>query len=717
MTSAESVIFVGSTGATPVIVWPSQSLKSLNVNVLGSKTVHTLDIRNDSGEDIRKIEAQASINPAAQPHIGVLYETETKSWAEVYHLDLKKDKVSRAFHLPTTPGRSLLTSSASDDKVYFTLITNTDITVVSSTSDSVLGTWKTARKEADVGRFAVSEVLDRGSGIAVRFAQISESGDWDLVRNGEIAWSRPESLVDIVAMAWADSDGAEKLAHELEIEGHQTLLAAYIHRLSRHIKDLQTDFPEWLRELPKRILTSFLPADNEDLLQFGFGKLAVVATRSGRVLALDSGRHGKVVWSTRVTESPTSSWDAKLITVNQGAVTVVVSDGSSIKLDVSTGKLLERTHPTQSFTSLVLIPGSTPIGIKDDGSPNADASLDDNRLVVSVSDGGKVQGWGLGNLKTPVWQFAPPTGYQVISATSRPLHDPVASIGKVLGDRSVLYKYLNPNLVLVTATGTQSANIYLLDGVSGQVLHSVSHDGVDTSQPIPAVISENWFAYSFWSDVTDTSDAKGYQLVISELYESSIPNDRGPLEGALNYSSIHGEAGLPRPHVISKAYVVPERISNMAVTQTRQGITIKVLLCTLPEVNAIVGIPRLALDPRQPVGRDPTAAEAEEGLRKYSPLLDFDPKWYLTHLREVIGIKHIESSPTLLESSVLVFAYGFDVFGTRLAPSQPFDLLGKGFSKVQLLLTVVALAAGVSVLAPMVSSPTLFLDNVRASGG
>jgi hypothetical protein len=141
----------------------------------------------------------------------------------------------------------------------------------------------------------------------------------------------------------------------------------------------------------------------------------------------------------------------------------------------------------------------------------------------------------------------------------------------------------------------------------------------------------------------------------------------------------------------------------MTVTQTRQGITTRQLLCTLPSSNSIVGIPRPVLDPRRPVDRDPTSAEAEEGLFRYAPFLDFDGKWYLTHTRDVAGIKDVLSRPTLLESTSLVLAYGGDIFGTRATPSQAFDVLGKSFSKLQLVLTVVALTGGVIFLAPVVS--------------
>ncbi|RAK81746.1 EMC1 family protein [Aspergillus fijiensis CBS 313.89] len=202
-------------------------------------------------------------------------------------------------------------------------------------------------------------------------------------------------------------------------------------------------------------------------------------------------------------------------------------------------------------------------------------------------------------------------------------------------------------------------------------------------------MSENWFVYSFFGDVTDERDfCQDFQLVISELYESSIPNDRGPLDYAADFSSLN-------------AFIIPEPIFHMAVTQTRQGITIRQLLCTLPESSSIVGIPRPVLDPRRPVDRAPTASEAVEGLFRYAPLLEFDGKWFITHARDVSDIKTVLSEPTLLESTNLIFAFGGDIFGTRATPSQAFDALGKSFSRLQLVLTVVSLAIGVAFLAPM----------------
>jgi hypothetical protein len=73
----------------------------------------------------------------------------------------------------------------------------------------------------------------------------------------------------------------------------------------------------------------------------------------------------------------------------------------------------------------------------------------------------------------------------------------------------------------------------------------------------------------------------------------------------------------------------------------------------------------------------------------------------------VVGVKDILTAPVIVESTSLVVAYGVDVFGTRVAPSGVFDILGNGFNKVTLVLTVVSLLGGVLFLSPMVSKPTI----------
>lgn len=702
VTSPDSVLFVGANAANPLIIWADKSFKALKFNIIGSKQVNTVAVDNPSGEEVRKVNVHAPNGQDSPSHFVVHYETENGSWVEVYHVDLESSTVSKAYQLPHLGGSSAVAVSQRAANAFFTRATESEISVLSSTSQEVLGKWSLAEGKLNGAKYSAADVVTRGDSASVRLAFVSDSGDWHLIQNGKTEWTRHESLAGIVAAAWAEPVQHEDLAHELEIESHENVLAAYVHRLKRHLKDLER-LPAWLQELPKRIASSIFSAEITNLDNFGVRKFVVVATERGRVAALDTGRRGAVTWNVKVTD--VESWDVKAIVASSDIASIYAGDGSVINLNVTTGDVVSRQSLVSKIKSVVAIPGDTSpsiIGIREDGSP-----LESVGYLVTLSNDGRVLGWAAGNTQSPLWQFVAPSGETILRATSRPTHDPVASIGKVLGDRSVLYKYLNPNLVLVTTIGDSTASFYLLDGISGAVLYSTTHQGVDTSQPITSAMAENWFAYSLYADETPESPAKGYQLVISELYESPIPNDRGPLGSAANYSSLSSD-GPPRPHVLTQSFIIPEPISHMAVTQTRQGITIRQLLCTLPRLNSLVGIPRPVLDPRRPVGRDPTTAEREEGLIKYSPFLEFDGKWFLSHSRDVARVRAVIAAPTLLESTGLIFAFGDgDIFGSRVAPSQAFDILGKGFSKFQLLVTVVALFVGVAILAPMVSSCSL----------
>lgn len=692
----ESVFYVGANTASPVIVWSDKSNKALKINIIGSRRVHTIPINNDSAEEIQAIKAQAPHHLNSLAHFLVHYETASFSWADVFHIDLKDATVSKAYGLPRVQGKSAFATSTRDANVYFSRVTESEVSVVSSASEEILARWELKSPLSERPLRAVSEVVIKGNTVAVRAAVVVASGDWQLVRNAQVDWTRHEGLAGVVAASWVEADQDRELVHELEFEGHESVYGAYVHRVKRHVRDLQY-FPAWLAELPKRILTSFTTDQVSDLKSFGIDKSVVVATEGGRVFAIEVGQRGKVMWNVKAAD--TDKWNVKAITARSNAATVYANDGSFVLLNTSSGSIIAREVLSTPLHAVAIIDrGFYPegIGIMEDGTPMQPVG---DGFLITLSNDDRVIGW---KGEIPVWDFRPPNGQRIIRATSRPPHDPVASIGKVMGDRSVLYKYLNRNLALVTAVGGANATFYLLDAISGKILHSSTHIGVDVSQPIASAISENWFSYSFWGDVANGADAKGYQLVISELYESSIPNDRGPLGSARNYSSIYGVDAPPEPHVFSQSYIITEPISHMAVSQTRQGITTRQLLCTLPESDAIIGIPRALLDPRRPVARDPTPAETEEGLFKHAPVLDFDGRWFVTHTRDVAGIKGVLSKPTFLESTSVIFAFGHDVFGTRIVPSQAFDVLGKGFSKLQLLFTVVALGVCVVLLSPMV---------------
>lgn len=680
LATAETIVSVGANSASPIVAWTDAARSVLKLNIIGTKSIASFNIEDPAVEHVR---LHAPYHSNSLAHLLVQYETSTSHWADVFHVDLMKSKVHKAYSLPKLAGKGAFSTSTSDANVYFTRITADDISTVSSVSHGVLGRWPIKSFGVTAGTneivqplHAVSDVSVKGDVVsAVRTAVLLSTGDWILLRDGSPVWRRPEVLALMVSAAFATSTEVQSFVEQLQVESHDNPISAYIHRILRHVQDLQK-LPALLRSLPQKLIHGFLGTTDGDASSdtFGFHKLIVCATSNGRLLALNAGNTDQIVWTEQIVDlAPREVWNPT-VKPAAGGIVSLIQESSTQSYNATTGALLPATLP------------------------------DDDTLPVPAQT--VKYTWGNGGLQgnfgpNVAWYFNPAENQRIISLIPRPVNDPVASIGKVLGDRRVLYKYLSPNLALVAtaSNSTHLAIFHVLDTTSGAILYSSSHAGVDLTAPVASVMSENWFAYSFTVEASDSSP-KGHQLVVGELFESLVPNDRGPLSSASNFSSLHVGAS---PYTLAHTYQTPESISKMTVTQTQQGITSRQILAVIGDSNAIVGIPYAVLDPRRPINRDPTKDELAEGLSSYTPVIEFDPKWYLNHQREVFGVQEIITSPALIESTSLVFAYGLDVFGTRLSPSFSFDILGKDFNKFQMLATVAALAVATFVVAPLVS--------------
>jgi hypothetical protein len=674
----------------------------LKVNIIGTKSVASFNTPAD--QVVEKIVLHAPNHVNSLAHFLVEYQTAVGHSAEVYHVDLKTSAISKAYSLPELRSKAAFTTSTSDANVYFTRVTEDEVAVFSSVSHGVLGRWSLKHSLETAGAYpvhGVSEVVVKsGTASAVRSAILYSNGQWVLHRNDELAWTRPEFLSGTVAAVWAGLPEEESLAQALAEESHRNLVSAYLHRVQRHVQDLKY-FPAWAQTIPARLLGSVFGETSEAAIKdvkldtFGFHKLVVVATEKGRLAALDVGSRGKILWNIDLHQfAPDATFQRPSLKAHRGYVEVKdASFKGSLFINSTTGGLVASPN------------ANTQVPVVPSGQDLVSFSLVDGTLIGFLENQPTSE---------PVWSFSPAPGERITTYTARPLKDPVASIGKVLGDRRVLYKYLNPNLVLVTAVSdaTRSASLYLLDSASGQLLHEMSHSDVDTSRPISSTISEHWFSYSLTTDAKSGASSRGYQLVVADLYESPLPDDRGPLGATSNSSTVQpsdSTGDVIKPYVLSQSYQVPAEISHMTVTQTRQGITSRELLVTVPSINSIIGIPRQILDPRRPIGREPNAQEKEEGLSPYSPVIQWDPKWHLTHKYEVVGLEDVITSESGIESTSLVFAYGLDIFGTQVAPSFAFDILGKGFNKISMLLTVVVMFIGVIFVAPLVRPPNNIL--------
>ncbi|PWN34910.1 DUF1620-domain-containing protein [Meira miltonrushii] len=334
------------------------------------------------------------------------------------------------------------------------------------------------------------------------------------------------------------------------------------------------------------------------------------------------------------------------------------------------------------------------------------------------------------------WQLPLPAGEEIVSIT-RAIQDPVASQGKVLGDRRTLYKYLNPHLLLAITRNQEkrSSTAYLVDGVNGKIIHQSilaasnlvlkGEDGVPLD-PI-AVITENWVTITFSVDIPADDPQARYKgphrqtrLVSIELYQplsddEEIWNWKGIFSSFASYTkrskSLNGKAkdivAVDKPvNVFSQLYILPYGVRAVAATRTKLGISSKALVLATDQ-NRLQILPRRMLDPRRPLGRKPTQHEMEEGLITYDPNLMDTGKFHLGG-RQVPLPKRIHIKPSQLESTSVVFVdQGLDYFIATVAPSGSFDLLSASFNKLQLLLTIAVLTIGLFVTKPMVASKML----------
>jgi Protein of unknown function (DUF1620). len=156
--------------------------------------------------------------------------------------------------------------------------------------------------------------------------------------------------------------------------------------------------------------------------------------------------------------------------------------------------------------------------------------------------------------------------------------------------------------------------VNIVDTVSGQVLHRTSHShaslGAVSSVPshVPVVISENWIVYAFANQKSRRTEIGVLTLHEGMIDKHGITAFSTP-EQQLTFSSFASQ----KPIVLAKTYAVNYPVSAIGVTNTKAGISSKNVLLATGVDGKIVNIDRRLLDPRRPFG-EPKTNEKKEGL-------------------------------------------------------------------------------------------------------
>ncbi|XP_060176971.1 uncharacterized protein LOC132607148 [Lycium barbarum] len=568
-----------------------------------------------------------------------------------------------------------------------------------------------------------------------------------LMQQGAIVWNREDGLASIIDVTTSElpverAGVVSKVEHSLFewLKGHLLKLKG----------TLMLATPDDIAAIQRLRLQS---AEKSKMTRDhnGFRKLLIVLTRAGKLFAIHTG-DGRIVWSlllnafrrSEICENPRvlkiHQWQVPhhhALDENPSVLVVgtsgLNSEASGILsfIDAYKGEELNFLAPAHSIAQVIPLPFTDSIEQRLHLLIDAEGN---GHLYPRTPEAVSIFQKELGNIywysvevnsnvlrghvvkkncipeigddycfeSSDLWSVVFPSESEKIIATStRKLSEVVHTQAKVTGDQDVSYKYISKNLLFM-ATVTPKSDIgsvlpedswlfvYLIDTVTGRVLHRMSHHG--SQGPVHAVFSENWVVYHYFN-----LRAHRYEMSVIEIYDQSRADNKDVLKLVLGKHNLTAAlSSYSRPEVITKSqsYFFTHSVKTMAVTATAKGITSRQLLIgTIGD--QVLAVDKRFLDPRRTL--NPTQAEKEEGIIPLTDSLPIMPQAYVTHALKVEGLRNIIAIPAKLESTTLVFAHGLDLFFTRLAPSKTYDSLTEDFSYALLLITIVALVIAIFV--------------------
>jgi len=322
-----------------------------------------------------------------------------------------------------------------------------------------------------------------------------------------------------------------------------------------------------------------------------------------------------------------------------------------------------------------------------------------------------------GQKLTPLWNVDLSAGGESIVAIAEPAHREWDHVPvHIKGDASILYKYINGNMIVIVTQGSvesdqkgkdkgqaasvSSLNLYAIDAVTGHVIHQSRLSGGST--PVNVAVCDNWALMHYWN-VKKTR----FEALVLDFFEAK--QDEGPWnllfgkEGSNFTKSAHH---LETPVPLQQTYILPAGVTALGVTATQRGITPRSIIMAMT-TDHLFRVSKDLLNPRRPYAvtikddKDKIPAQfapsKEEGVPPYAPLVPLKPTDVLSHTVAITQVRGIASSPTALESTSLVFAYGLDLFFAPVQTAKGYDALSPGFNYKLLYLSLIAVVIGVFV--------------------
>ncbi|MEW5302534.1 MAG: hypothetical protein WDW36_005311 [Sanguina aurantia] len=601
-----------------------------------------------------------------------------------------------------------------------------------------------------------------------------DDGQLSLVQQGVSVWTRDEALSALMATMFVDLP-ADKHDLSMAAPGSSVSMSTRV-RLQLLGAKVQLKLNDAAEHAEYVALKAAMNDKNKAIRDpNGFRKIILAASATGKLLALHNG-DGRTLWAHNFGPDAAPKyllpWRTFHDTQHAPQVLVVhaTAPPTASVVNSHTGRILEvltvgpADGQCKGSDKVVRVSSRLHEGVaeqevymhicsSEDGSPPVVSLLPDTletRAFFATSyrsvffwmldaAGRVLTGYGFdrhsldtssaGSLGSSIpsamtWRLSLPD--PVLGLAARNPAENIQTSVKVLGDRSIKYRYLNPNtLLLVTGSGggntdpseagsvviadgsdavdepeASKLTVYLLDTVSGRVLHRRVHPGA--CGPVAMLLTENFAVYQYWDAVSTR-----FAMTSLEMFDAS-PRDFSVLDYLFNPNST-----LP----VSSYHAAPIEVTSLSVwarlpakalatTTTARGITAKMILIATTS-DQVYGMDQRLMDPRRPRRTSLTAEQQEERLILFQDTLPINPLGFSTYDQQVLGLRTIKTEAARLESTTLVFAYGIDLFYTRLTPSRAFDSLEDDFSYGLLIVALVALLVGSCVMQHMTKQALL----------
>jgi len=271
------------------------------------------------------------------------------------------------------------------------------------------------------------------------------------------------------------------------------------------------------------------------------------------------------------------------------------------------------------------------------------------------------------------------------------------------------------------ADNPSDMSFFIINSISGRIVYQILEKNVNrsTKAQVNAILSENKFIISFQRTNIATGISQ-QELSVTEFYRPRVEDDtfkmlKDYMKGAKRitdqkYSSFSEENN---PEFVSESYTSPFPIKTMCLTQTRNRITGKNLILVngknqifqleqhfytsrrpLSGGNGVKPEPEEPVNPFAPI--DETAAKKPINLKNYDfitydPVFPERPQQMVSYNVELSEIRSVKAFSTKLESTSQVFAFGHDLYFTRVSPEKQFDLLEEDFPYALMFIGIIGL--------------------------